>query len=120
MMPMLALKILEIAVGERERLRRQIRQRSCHQRHLAVTATPDDSSTVPKNITSISGRWNANSTAARPRQSFLSAVTQRRKRRGQGFHDFIHEHVTPVDSGRLVLNVAVAVRSRLPLARLAS
>src|SRR5215469_12508782 len=36
---------------------------------LRSTATPDENSTVPKNITSITGMMKANSVAARPRRS---------------------------------------------------
>src|ERR1043166_3535556 len=48
---------------------------------LRSTATPEENSTVPKNIVSISGTIITNSVAATPRQSLQSrtAVRQRRK-----------------------------------------
>ena len=44
---------------------------------LRSTATPDENSTVPKNITSISGTIMANSIAAMPRRSFDSSAAER-------------------------------------------
>jgi hypothetical protein len=41
---------------------------------LRSDATPEQSSTVPKNITSISGTMKANSVAAMPRRSLASSV----------------------------------------------
>ena len=47
---------------------------------LRSDATPEQSSTVPKNITSISGTMKANSVAAMPRRSLASSAMLRRVR----------------------------------------
>src|SRR5436309_2107298 len=46
---------------------------------LRSTATPDENSTVPKNIVSISGTIMTNSVAATPRQSFDNSAAERRR-----------------------------------------
>src|ERR1700730_10092736 len=47
---------------------------------LRSTATPEENSTVPKNITSISGTMRLNSVAALPRRSLASSAMLRRMR----------------------------------------
>src|ERR1700712_1116735 len=47
---------------------------------LRSTATPDENSTTPKNITIISGTIMTNSVAATPRQSFDNSAAARAKR----------------------------------------
>ena len=47
---------------------------------LRSTATPDENSTVPKNITSMTGTMTANSVAAMPLRSVHNLATVRRMR----------------------------------------
>src|SRR6187402_2344705 len=88
---------------------------------LRLTATPDENSTVPKNITSMTGTMTANSVAAIPLRSLsiLAAARRMRSQIGSIDIDFIalsRQQGAVARKGSL-RNAAVADNNRLLPAR---
>ncbi len=82
---------------------------------LRSTATPEENSTVPKNITSMIGTMMANSVAAMPlRSARMSAARRRRRNQTVGIGNVF---IVLSQKGSF-LNAAVAVSRRLLPARL--
>ena len=78
MIPMLAAKKLLRSVSVTD-VDCEVRSESVRATSVTLrsTATPDENSTIPKNITSMSGTIMTNSVAATPRQSFDSSAAER-------------------------------------------
>src|ERR1700675_953029 len=89
-MPVLALKKLVSWVSVTEMFC-EVRSESVRAISVTLrsTAMPDENSTVPKNITSITGAMTANSIAITPRRSLYRSSAERRRRSHMGVIGFI-------------------------------